>query len=74
MKIYPSFEDLPNRRGYGLKIVKDYDKIFRIIENIDWSSKSFLATNSSYNLRKSIIETAIIENGINNNYLFGELE
>jgi hypothetical protein len=74
MKIYPSFEDLPNRRGYGLKIVKDYDKIFKIIENIDWPSKSFLATNSSYNLRKSIIETAIVENGINNNYLFGEIE
>lgn len=71
MKIYPSFEDLPNRRGYGLKILKEYDKIYKIIESIDWPSKSFLATNSSYNLRKSIIETAIFENSLN---LFGESE
>ena len=61
MKIYPSFEDLPNRRGYGLKIIKDYEKIYKIIKNIDWPSKSFLATNSSYNLRKSIIENSIID-------------
>jgi hypothetical protein len=64
MTIYPSFEDLPNRRGYGIKILKEYDKIFDIIQNIDWPSKSFLATNSSYNLRTSIITETLIESGI----------
>jgi hypothetical protein len=64
MTIYPSFEDLPNRRGYGIKILKEYDKIFNIIQNINWPSKSFLATNSSYNLRTSIITETLIESGI----------
>lgn len=64
MTIYPSFEDLPNRRGYGIKILKEYDKIFDIIQNINWPSKSFLATNSSYNLRTSIITETLIESGI----------
>jgi hypothetical protein len=66
MTIYPSFEDLPNRRGYGIKILKEYDKIFNIIKNIDWPSKSFLATNSSYNLRTSIITESLIESGFFN--------
>jgi hypothetical protein len=67
MKTYPTFEDLPNRRGYGLKILKDYENTYKIIQKIDWPSKSFLATNSSYNLRTSIIEHAIIEKGLKNN-------
>lgn len=66
MKLYPSFSDLPNRRGYGIKILKDYERLSNIINNIDWPSKSFLATNSSYNLRTSIINNALIENGIQN--------
>lgn len=66
MTTYPSFEDLPNRRGYGLKILKNHEHVYKIIEKIDWTSKSFLATNSSYNLRTSIIENAIVEKGIKN--------
>lgn len=66
MRLYPSFEDLPNRRGYGIKIKKEYDRIYKIIQSIDWSSKSFLATNSSYNLRTSIIENALIDANIEN--------
>jgi hypothetical protein len=64
MTFYPSFEDLPNRRGYGIKILKDHDRISKIIKNIDWPNKSFLATNSSYNIRTSIIVETLIENGI----------
>jgi len=66
MTIYPSFEDLPNRRGYGIKILKDHDRISNIIKNIDWPNKSFLATNSSYNMRTSIIVETLIENGVIN--------
>jgi len=35
MKTYSSFEELPNRRGYGIKILKDRENIFRIINSID---------------------------------------
>lgn len=64
MTLYPTFEDLPNRRGYGIKIIKDYKKVYNVIKNIDWPSKSFLATNSSFNLRTSIIQDAITNEGI----------
>lgn len=64
MTTYNSFEELPNRRGYGIKIIKNYDKIYKIIKSIDWPSKSFLATNSSYNLRTSIITETLVEHGI----------
>lgn len=66
MKTYPTFEDLPNRRGYGIKILKDYENTYKIIQEIDWQSKSFLATNSSYNLRTSIIQSAVVEKGLKN--------
>jgi len=66
MTVYPTFEDLPNRRGYGIKILKDYENVYNVIKNIDWTSESFLATNSSYNLRTSIIQNAIINKGIKN--------
>jgi hypothetical protein len=66
MTLYNSFEELPNRRGYGIKVLKDHDRIFNIIKNIDWSSKSFLATNSSYNIRTSIITNTLVENGVLN--------
>jgi hypothetical protein len=64
MTYYDSFYDLPNQRGYGLKILKDYNRVYNLIKKIDWSKKSFLATNSSYNLRTSIIETALIDEGL----------
>lgn len=66
MTFYSNFEDLPNRRGYGIKILKDYENVYNTIKNIDWPSESFLSTNSSYNLRTSIIQNAIINKGIKN--------
>ena len=66
MTFYPTFDDLPHKRGYGIKILKDYENISDIIRNIDWPSESFLATNSSYNLRTSIIQKAIINKGLKN--------
>jgi len=64
MTHYPSFEDLPNRRGYGIVIMKERERVSEIIESIDWSEVSFLATNSSYNMRTSLILEALIENGL----------
>lgn len=64
MKYYYSFEELPNRIGYGLVILKDRDRVKSIIERISWPDESFLATNSSYNMRTSKILDALIKNGI----------
>jgi hypothetical protein len=66
MTFYPTFEDLPNRRGYGIKILKDYKNVCKVIKNIDWPNESFSSTNSSYNLRTSIIQSALIKKGIKN--------
>jgi hypothetical protein len=55
MKIYSSFEELPGRKGYGIVFLKDREKMIEKANSIDWSSISFLSTNSAYNLRTSLI-------------------
>ena len=63
MNCYNSFENLPNKRGYGIKINKNIKEIKIIFEKTNWKKVSFLATNSSLNLRKSLIEDVIIKKG-----------
>jgi hypothetical protein len=60
MKTYQSFEDLPNRRGYGIVFLKQKDQLHQKCKDINWGNVSFLGTNSSYNLRTSQIVNAII--------------
>lgn len=59
MKVYYSFEELPNRKGYGILLEnKDY-LLKKNIENIDWSKIAFVSTNGAYNLRFDLIKKAI---------------
>lgn len=60
MKLYPDFENLPQRRGYGIKILSNYEKISSIIENMNWGNVSFNSTNGAYNLRVDLIEKNIV--------------
>ena len=55
MKIYKRFEDLPGKKGYGVVFFNEKDNMINKADTIDWSSISFLSTNSAYNLRTSII-------------------
>ena len=55
MKIYNSFEELPGKKGYGVVFLHDKAKMIEKAGAVDWSSVSFLSTNSAYNLRTSII-------------------
>ena len=55
MKIYKKFEDLPGKKGYGVVFFTEKKVMINKAENLDWSSISFLSTNSAYNLRTSII-------------------
>ncbi|EAI4330527.1 restriction endonuclease subunit M [Campylobacter upsaliensis] len=64
MKSYENFESLPHRRGYGVVILKDKEKVLKTLKQTDWTKLSFLGTNSSLNLRSSLIEKALIEQGI----------
>jgi hypothetical protein len=55
MKFYMRFEDLPGKKGYGIVFFTEKKEMINKAESIDWSSISFLSTNSAYNLRTSII-------------------
>lgn len=63
MKLYNDFESLPHRRGYGVVILQERDKVMEALQDIDWVEASFLGTNSSLNLRTSLIEEALIQRG-----------
>lgn len=55
MRCYQSFEDLPNRKGYGIVFLKNRKDLEDKCKGIDWLKVSFLSTNSAYNLRTSQI-------------------
>lgn len=61
MKLYHSYYDLPQKRGYGIKIVSTNIDVKDIIEKIDWSKVAFKSTNGAYNMRFDLIEDAIME-------------
>ena len=64
MRAYLNFEDLPHRRGYGVIIHKEKNKIKNLFLNkIKWNKIAFLSTNSAVNLRTSLIENALIDRG-----------
>lgn len=65
MKPYKSFNELPNKRGYGIVFLKDKKRLKSLFYNkINWEIEAFLATNSSLNLRMSIIKDALIKLGV----------
>ena len=70
MKLSKTFDNLPLRRGYGIKILKDKKNVLNILEKIDWSEESFSSTNSALNLRFDLIENALIKNGVKNKSVF----
>ncbi len=63
MKVYNSFDELPNKRGYGIKILKNITEIKKIFQNNDWTKTAFLSTNSALNLRTSLIIKVLTDAG-----------
>lgn len=63
MRAYGSFEELPNRRGYGVVIHRQRNAIKRILVDSDWERAAFRSTNGALNLRTSLIEKVVIANG-----------
>lgn len=62
MKIYNNFDDLPQRRGYGIVALSDKNEILELLRVTNWRDKSFISTNGAYNLRFDLIEGVLIEN------------
>lgn len=56
MKVYFNFEELPNRRGYGLVFDKLKKQMIKKALDVKWEEVSFLSTNSALNLRSSNIQ------------------
>lgn len=54
-----SFYNLPNKRGYGVILLKDKELIDKIVKSIDWHNISFKSTNGANNLRSQLIIEAI---------------
>ena len=63
MQIYNSFEELPNRRGYGVVFFKDKEKLKQLYKNTDWGKVAFISTNGAINLRTDLIESVAINGG-----------
>jgi hypothetical protein len=63
MQVYKSFEELPNKRGYGIVFLKEEKVLKKLFNEIDWSKVAFLSTNSAVNLRTDLIENEIIKKG-----------
>ena len=55
MRLYPSFDALPGKKGYGIVFFKDKAAMIAKARGIDWGSVAFLSTNSAYNLRTSLV-------------------
>jgi hypothetical protein len=58
MKLYSTFEELPNRKGYGIIFSKNKEELIEKSKNIDWNTIAFISTNSAINLRTSKIINA----------------
>jgi hypothetical protein len=63
MNLYYNFDDLPNKRGYGVLFLKEKEKLKKIFEEINWESVAFFSTNKAMNLRMEKIKGIVIDNG-----------
>ena len=59
MKLYSTFKDLPNMKGYGVVFLNDKNTMIEKSKKINWGEIAFLSTNSAYNLRTSLILDAL---------------
>ena len=60
MKWYNSFDELPRRKGYGIKFTRDAILNVKKFKEIVWSDVAFMSTNSAYNIRTSQILNELI--------------
>ena len=64
MKAYSNFEELPNRRGYGVVFKKEFETLKKLFyNNIDWEKVAFVSTNGALNLRTDLILNEIVKGG-----------
>jgi len=70
MKIYKSFDNLPNpksKRGYGIVIKKDKKNLSHFLQNTKWEEVAFKSTNGALNLRFDLIYNHLVKNNFVDN-------
>ena len=55
MQLYPNFDALPGRRGYGIILKSKHQLVSQIINDAPWHDVAFKSTNGAYNLRFDLI-------------------
>ncbi len=63
MQVYRGFEELPHRRGYGVKILQQKQAIKALFQKCQLDKIAFRSTNGALNLRTSLIESIVIKGG-----------
>ncbi len=63
MRLYRNFEDLPHRRGYGIKILQHKRAIKSLFRQCRLDKVAFRSTNGALNLRTSLVEDVVIKGG-----------
>lgn len=64
MQAYKTFEELPNRRGYGVVFKTNKNELKELFyKNINWKEASFVSTNGALNLRTDLILAEIVKRG-----------
>ena len=66
MMVYDNFDELPQKRGYGIIFLNDKDRLIELFNKTNWLDYSFTSTNGAYNLRFDLIEKVLIDNGYKN--------
>mgnify|MGYP003148543316 CR=1 FL=1 len=61
MRCYPTFEELPGQKGYGVIFKEHKQEMIELSQYVDWPEVSFLSTNSAFNLRTSKIKETLLE-------------
>ena len=59
IKLTNNFNELPNKRGYGVVLKTNIKYIKEIITKINWHDVAFKSTNNANNLRAQLIINAI---------------
>ena len=63
MRAYECFEELPHRRGYGVVVHAQKEKIVPMLMAHNWENTAFRSTNGALNLRTSLIQKVVIDGG-----------
>jgi len=61
MRLYPDFDSLPGKRGYGIILKSKQQQVSQIIDSAFWPDVAFTSTNGAYNLRFDLINNYIAQ-------------